>query len=80
MESATVHDDKPVQEFVTCYHGSFFSSVGNISELKDQHEKELAEFNKAQETNKARMDQGLQEKLAARRSRKRRQELHEQQS
>lgn len=43
---------------------------GNIEQLKQQHEKELAEFEKAQETNKARIEQGLQEKLAARRNRK----------
>lgn len=39
----------------------------------------MEEFSKAQETNKARMDQGLQEKLRARRSRRRRQEIHEEQ-
>lgn len=44
---------------------------GNIDELKKQHEEELAEFEKAQELNKARVDQGLQEKLRARRSRRR---------
>ncbi|KAK7096272.1 M protein, serotype 2.1-like [Littorina saxatilis] len=43
---------------------------GNIEQLKQQHEKEMAEFEKAQETNKARMEQGLQEKLAARRNRR----------
>ncbi|KAL8572357.1 hypothetical protein ACOMHN_023126 [Nucella lapillus] len=41
---------------------------GNIEQLKQQHERELAEFEKAQETNRARMEQGLQEKLAARRT------------
>lgn len=44
---------------------------GNIDQLKKQHEEELAEFEKAQELNKARVDQGLQEKLRARRSRRR---------
>jgi len=48
---------------------------GNIDELKQQHEREIAEFNKAQDLNKARMEQGLQEKLAARRSRKKRQNM-----
>ena len=37
-------------------------------------------FQKTQELNKARMDQGLQEKLKARRSRRRRQEEHEQEA
>ena len=44
---------------------------GNIDQLKKQHEEELAEFEKAQEMNKARVQQGLQEKLRARRSRRR---------
>ena len=44
---------------------------GNIDQLKKQHEEELAEFEKAQEMNKARVEQGLQEKLRARRSRRR---------
>lgn len=44
---------------------------GNIDQLKKQHEDELAEFEKAQEINKARVQQGLQEKLRARRSRRR---------
>lgn len=44
---------------------------GNIDQLKKQHEDELAEFEKAQEMNKARVQQGLQEKLRARRSRRR---------
>ena len=44
---------------------------GNIDQLKKQHEEELAEFEKQQELNKARVDQGLQEKLRARRSRRR---------
>ena len=47
-----------------------FCFSGNIEQLKKQHEKEMAEFEKAQETNKARMEQGLQEKLAARRNRR----------
>ncbi|XP_064645995.1 putative mediator of RNA polymerase II transcription subunit 26 isoform X3 [Lineus longissimus] len=46
---------------------------GNIDELKKQHEQEIEEFNRAQEMNKVRMDQGLQEKLMARRSRRARQ-------
>ncbi|KAK7475332.1 hypothetical protein BaRGS_00033408, partial [Batillaria attramentaria] len=43
---------------------------GNIEQLKQQHEKEMAEFEKAQETNKARIEQGLQEKLRQRRNRR----------
>ncbi|XP_041356021.1 serine/threonine-protein kinase dst2-like [Gigantopelta aegis] len=51
---------------------------GNIEQLKKQHEQELKEFEKAQEMNKARMEQGLQEKLKMRRSR--RQRIEEQQT
>jgi len=43
---------------------------GDISELKEQHKKNTDEFNKAQEMNKARMEQGLQAKLMERRHRK----------
>ncbi|XP_013415073.1 uncharacterized protein LOC106177002 isoform X2 [Lingula anatina] len=50
---------------------------GDIEELKKQHEREMEEFQRAQEINKARMDQGLQEKLKARRSRRQRQEALE---
>ena len=49
--------------------------AGNIDELKKQHEREIAEFDKAQGLNKARMEQGLEEKLKARRSRRKRQEM-----
>ena len=45
---------------------------GNIEELKKQHEEEMAQLEKAQTVNKARADQDLQEKLAQRRSRRRR--------
>ncbi|VDI35202.1 Hypothetical predicted protein [Mytilus galloprovincialis] len=45
---------------------------GNINKLKDQYTKEKSEFTKVQEMNKQRLDQGLQEKLAARRNRKKR--------
>ena len=44
---------------------------GDIDHLKKQHEEELAEFEKAQEMNRTRQEQGLQEKLRARRSRRR---------
>ena len=43
---------------------------GNIEELKVKYEEQLAEFSKAQNVNKARVDQALQEKLRERRSRK----------
>lgn len=49
-----------------------FSLTGNIESLRKNHEKEMEEFDKAQEMNKARMEQGLQEKLRARRSRRER--------
>ncbi|XP_078327394.1 uncharacterized protein LOC111115419 isoform X1 [Crassostrea virginica] len=42
---------------------------GNIEQLKKQHEKEISDFQKAQEMNKARLQQGLEAKLAARRNR-----------
>lgn len=45
---------------------------GNISKLKDQYTKEKSEFEKVQEMNKQRIDQGLDEKLAARRNRRKR--------
>lgn len=44
--------------------------TGNIEQLKQQHEKEMEEFEKAQETNKARLEQGLEEKLRERRNRR----------
>lgn len=53
---------------------------GNIDQLKKQHEEELAEFEKAQEMNKARVEQGLQEKLRARRSRRRKIQAQEAES
>ena len=43
---------------------------GNISQLKEEHQKETAEVLKMQEVNKARMQQGLQAKLQARRQKK----------
>ena len=38
--------------------------------MKKQHEEKMEEFTKAQELNKARQEQGLQEKLNARRQRR----------
>jgi len=49
---------------------------GNIDQLKKKHEEEIAEFEKAQEMNKARVEQGLQERLQARRNRRKRMQLH----
>lgn len=40
----------------------------------------MEEFDRTQETNKARMDQALQEKLEARRTRRARQQVQEQMS
>ena len=45
---------------------------GNINKLKDQYTKEKSEFEKVQEMNKQRIDQGLDEKLAERRNRRKR--------
>jgi len=50
---------------------------GNIEELKKQHEAEQAQLEKVQETNKARMEQGLQEKLRRRRSKRRKMDVAE---
>ncbi|XP_059171272.1 uncharacterized protein LOC131952564 isoform X2 [Physella acuta] len=43
---------------------------GNIEQLKKQHEQEMAQIEKAQESNKARIEQGLQEKLRERRTKR----------
>lgn len=43
---------------------------GDISQLKEAHRKNEEEFRKAQDLNKARMEQGLQAKLAQRRHRR----------
>lgn len=53
------------------------SPAGDIDHLKKQHEQEMVEFQKQQEVNKARMEQGLQEKLRNRRSRRRRQDIQD---
>ncbi|BFZ25738.1 hypothetical protein BsWGS_28777 [Bradybaena similaris] len=45
---------------------------GNIEQLKEQHQQERAQIEKIQEANKARMEQGLQEKLRQRRSQRKR--------
>lgn len=43
---------------------------GDITQLKQEFAKNIEDYQKAQELNKARMEQGLQEKLAARRHKK----------
>ncbi len=53
---------------------------GNITELKETHKNQLADFEKAQSVNKSRMEQGLEEKLRARKSKRRRAKLHEEQA
>ena len=53
---------------------------GNIEELKEAHKQQIEEFEKAQSLNKTRMDQGLQEKLRARRSKRVKQKMQEEQS
>jgi hypothetical protein len=50
---------------------------GNIEELKKQHEEQQKEYEKQQELAKTRANAGLQDKLAARRSRRRRQQANE---
>ena len=50
---------------------------GNIEELKTKYEEQVAQFSKAQEVNKARLDQALQDKLQARRIRKQAIELQD---
>lgn len=50
---------------------------GDVERLKEQHEREMKELKEAQDLNKSRMQQGLEEKLRARRSRRTRQEQHD---
>lgn len=45
---------------------------GDIDKLRKQHERDMEDLDKTQELNKARIDQGLQEKLRARLSRRKR--------
>ena len=54
-----------------------FSHAGNIEQLKKEHEEQQKEYEKQQELAKARADQGLQDKLARRRSRRRRMQANE---
>ncbi|XP_023224348.1 uncharacterized protein LOC111625436 [Centruroides sculpturatus] len=53
---------------------------GKIDELRKRHAAEMEEFKKAQTLNKARMVQGLQEKLEMRRNRRSRILMHERES
>lgn len=53
---------------------------GKIDELRKRHAAEMEEFKKAQTLNKARMVQGLQEKLEVRRNRRSRILMHERES
>lgn len=46
--------------------------LGDIDKLRKQHERDMEDLDKTQELNKARIDQGLQEKLRARLSRRKR--------
>ena len=55
----------PVVQSIYLYH-----FPGDIEGLKEQYKKNTEEFNKTQQMNKTRMEQGLQEKLQARRHRK----------
>lgn len=50
---------------------------GNIEELKSKYEEQVAEFSKAQDVNKARVDQALEDKLRERRNRRKRVELQQ---
>lgn len=50
---------------------------GNIEELKTKYEEQVAEFSKAQDVNKARVDQALEDKLRERRNRRKRVELQQ---
>ena len=47
-----------------------FTYLGNIRQLNQEHERKLEEFDKAQDVNKSRMEQGLKEKIARRRQRR----------
>ena len=44
--------------------------LGNIESIKKQYKEDIAEFNRQQNINKVRADQGLQEKLSNRRHRR----------
>ena len=52
-------------------------NLGDIDNLKRQHEQEMEEFQKQQEVNRARLEQGLQEKLRSRRSRRMRRDIQD---
>ena len=52
--------------------------TGDIEELKKRHEQELEELSKVQEMNKVRQEQDLHAKLKARRNRRRRLDMQEQ--
>ena len=52
---------------------------GNINELKEAHKRQLAEYERAQEINKARMEEGLKERLRARKSKRRKVRLQKEQ-
>ncbi|PAA80174.1 hypothetical protein BOX15_Mlig001143g2 [Macrostomum lignano] len=53
---------------------------GDIDSIKKQYEIDMEEFQRAQDVNRARVEQGLQEKLAARKSRKARKMAQQEQT
>lgn len=55
------------------FHIPTFSRTGDAQELYRKHQEDLEELEKNQMINKARQEQGLEEKLKARRSRRQRQ-------
>ena len=61
-------------------HRLFSTYSGNIDEIRRQHEANIKAFDKAQQTNRQRMEQGLQEKLRARRSKRRRMDVQDEQA
>ena len=53
-----------------CLPFCFYGNTGDISQLKEQYKKNTEDYMKTQDLNKARMEQCLQAKLAARRHKK----------
>ena len=62
------------------YSVKCWSPSGNIDEIRKQHEANIEAFDLAQQTNRQRMEQGLQEKLRARRSKRRRLDVQDEQA
>ncbi|OTF79222.1 hypothetical protein BLA29_013363 [Euroglyphus maynei] len=60
-------------------YSNFPYQTGKITQIHQKHLREMQEFEQNQLLNKARMSQGLKEKLNVRRSRRNRIEMHKRQ-